>query len=428
MVDTDLRINIKADGTKAKQTLKSVGRSAAIAGAALAAASVVAIKAYGQQELAEKQLQIAIQNKGATEADYQRLLKQSSDLQKKGIFGDEFTLTAQSTLLTFGEIDTVMAEKLIPRILDFIAKEKGFKSSMADALTFSKLFGRAVAGDTGTLSRYGIKLQESERELLNVASATERADFWAKRLTETHGGYNEEQGKTYAGTLKRIGNEWGDLVEKVGQGITEGPLEIGGLQGLLVKMQELNEVLAEDQGKRETLGNWLFYGAAGLGSYAGLTAAAFGINQITETVKNLMVAWKMIPAPVKRFGIPAILAVGTVGLALKHGEGKTTKEIAAEARGAFESGDIFSGISGTAAIPVNAVRDLLNPESDISRNITRSYERGGIYGSGGVIRTVGTLGGRITPSSVLPDEKLDRINYTLERILGVFDRGTPVPE
>lgn len=76
-----------------------------------------------------------------------------------------------------------------------------------DLQTAAQLVGRAMIGETGTLKRYGIVVQEGAD-----AVAVMRAQF---------AGMAEREGATLAGQLGRLSDRWDDFKEAIGQALVE---------------------------------------------------------------------------------------------------------------------------------------------------------------------------------------------------------------
>lgn len=96
-----------------------------------------------------------------------------------------------------------------------------------DLKTAAELVGKVMAGETGTLKRYGIVVGEG-------ADAIEV-------MRERFAGFAEREGKTFGGTLTRITNGWADFKEAVGTAIlsNDGMSAAGeGVIGVLTKMEQ----------------------------------------------------------------------------------------------------------------------------------------------------------------------------------------------
>lgn len=95
-----------------------------------------------------------------------------------------------------------------------------------DLKTSAELVGKVMAGETGTLSRYGIIVEEGA-DAIQV-------------MRDRFGGFAEQEGKTFGGMLQRVTNGWKDFQEAVGVAIlsNEGMgRSAEGVVGLLAKLE-----------------------------------------------------------------------------------------------------------------------------------------------------------------------------------------------
>ena len=74
--------------------------------------------------------------------------------------------------------------------------------------------GKALDGNVGALKRNGISIDENLFKTDRYAAVT-------KALREQVGGFAEEEGKTFAGSLERLKNQMGDVAEGVGVGAVD---------------------------------------------------------------------------------------------------------------------------------------------------------------------------------------------------------------
>ena len=88
-----------------------------------------------------------------------------------------------------------------------------------DLETAAQLLGKAIAGNTQSLGRYGIVLTESEKAMLKNADATERAEFYAGKFNERYGDAAQADFRTAAGQIDYLSNQFDDLKEAVGGAI-----------------------------------------------------------------------------------------------------------------------------------------------------------------------------------------------------------------
>ena len=206
----EVEIRVTADTKKAERGLQGLrgsldrfSRQARVAGAALTAFGVVGavglkklVDSAKEQEIGINKLNQALRNVGQTYASNQTAIEGVIDsIQRKTNFGDEEQRESLRTLITIG--GKYEGSLVALRVATDMAA--GADMSLAGA---SLLLGKAIAGETSALGRYGIKLAEG---------ATQTEIMTA--LTKQFGGMAEAA----ADPLTQLGNRMGDVGQKVGE-------------------------------------------------------------------------------------------------------------------------------------------------------------------------------------------------------------------
>lgn len=164
--------------------------------------------AAARQELAVTKLNAALRPLGPRAIEVSRALQeQASALQRVTRFGDETIIEGQALIASFNRNQQVI-EAGTRAALDLAA------ATGTDLRAAFQLLGRAAAGETSTLSRYGIILDEGIPKSERFAAAVEK-------INEQFGGQAQAQAATYAGRLDQISNNFGDLLEQTGAVVTE---------------------------------------------------------------------------------------------------------------------------------------------------------------------------------------------------------------
>jgi len=200
-----------------KKVQKSVGglsrflTTGFVAGAAAAALSVralvgafkSAIGAANAQELAVKKLDTALAPLGTTAASVSADLQAfAASLQKVTTAGDETIIEGQALLASFTK-NTDEIKAATQAALDLSAATG---QSLQSAFL---LMGRAASGETSTLTRYGITLDEGIPKSEKFAAAL-------AKINEQFGGQAQAAADTFGGRLKQLGNAFGDVTEGLG--------------------------------------------------------------------------------------------------------------------------------------------------------------------------------------------------------------------
>jgi len=162
------------------------------------------LKAFADAEKAASRLDHAVKNQGITSKGYtEALLAQATALQAVSIHSDEAIVETQTLLTTFG----LAGEELNKTTKATIDLASGLGIDLRSA---TLLMGKAFAGETSALSRYGLKIDETAKG----------ADKFAAVMTQVNqrfGGAAQAEATTYAGRVAVLTNRFDDLKEKIGK-------------------------------------------------------------------------------------------------------------------------------------------------------------------------------------------------------------------
>jgi len=167
-----------------------------------------------QQTQAQNKLALAMKNSGTyTEEAYKAALDYASSLQSVTRYGDEAIIQGQAMIATFSGLAGDALNEATEAALDLAA---GLK---VDVKTAFNLIGRAAAGNTAILSRYGLEFEKT---------GDKAEDF--RRLLELiqtrMGGMARTETNNLWGRLVQLKNAFGDLLESVGMWLDKsGPLQ-----------------------------------------------------------------------------------------------------------------------------------------------------------------------------------------------------------
>ena len=204
--------------TRASAGFKNMAAKLAIGVAAFYAASRAlrglirwmgdAIDKAAQQETAEKEMAAALESTGREVANNSKHFKEyASELQKATIYGDEQILSAQALMIQLTKLDR---EGIDAATKGAIGLASVYKTDLQAATT---LVGKALAGNFGALSRYGISVEQTMTAEEKRISLLEQLQVMYKRA--------EADTDTYAGKVKQLGNVYGDLKEFVAAAVIE---------------------------------------------------------------------------------------------------------------------------------------------------------------------------------------------------------------
>lgn len=200
--------------------------------ASVATMGVLAVKgvqAYAVQEDAVNNLNAALSANGDSIERYsQKFQDFASKMQSQTIFGDEATLET----MAYGRNLGIVASKLEEATTAAAGLAAKYNIDLNSAM---QLIGRASQGQTGTLARYGIILDDtlSKEEKFNQLLKIGVSNF----------SLAEAKANTFSGKMKQLSNAWGDMLEEVGKSIAEGANFKMMIDSAIKKIQSLTQWL-----------------------------------------------------------------------------------------------------------------------------------------------------------------------------------------
>ena len=228
-------------GLSAKNIFAGVagGLAAAFSTQAIINFTQASVEAFLEAEKNAQRLKFAITTIGGeSELQFERLIKQSQDLQKITVFSDDSIQQAQAALAAFG-LTADEIEKLIPKLADFAT------ITSQDIPSAAQQIGAALEGNGREFKKYGI-------EVSAVASRTENLSAVMEGLTKFQGAA-EEATKTLTGQLEQQKNEVDELQETIGGKLAPSWVRVKKLfleyiQAIISSKDELTlESIAKDQ-------------------------------------------------------------------------------------------------------------------------------------------------------------------------------------
>lgn len=195
-------------GNFLKKNMVAAAAATAVAFVAMAKVFSSVTEAAKAQENAVRALDAALLPLGASAGNVSKALQdQATALQRVTQFGDEQIIKGQALIASFTKNEEEI-KKATAAALDLSA-------ALGIELNASfLLLGKAASGETSTLSRYGIILDEGLSKSEKFAAALDA-------ITDSFGGRAAEVAKTYGGLTQQISNAWGDLLETIGFAITK---------------------------------------------------------------------------------------------------------------------------------------------------------------------------------------------------------------
>lgn len=192
-------------GGRSLKDLKAGYLAATAAVVAFGAALNKVVSLAAEQERVERRLAFAVQQQGlAVDRTTKHLLKYASALQQQTVYGDEAIISVQTMLAQLGNLSGTELDKATRLTLDF-ASAMG-----VDLKAAAILMGKAAAGSTEALSRYGIILDENIPE-------TEKFTELLGLMQRKFGGTARAETDTLYGSIMQFKNALGDVGEEMGR-------------------------------------------------------------------------------------------------------------------------------------------------------------------------------------------------------------------
>jgi hypothetical protein len=183
------------------------------------------IRAANKQEDAIRGLDAALSALGpSAEGVSKRLQEQAAALQKVTTAGDETIIKGQALIATFTQNEEEIKK----------STEAALNLSAAVGVDLNAAFllmGKAASGETSTLSRYGIILDEGIPKSEKFAAVL-------GLIEDKMGGRAQAAAETFSGRVAQLSNAFGDLTERLGEGITKNEGFGESLKDLTVFIQE----------------------------------------------------------------------------------------------------------------------------------------------------------------------------------------------
>lgn len=285
-----------------------VKKAAQIGAATLAAGFALAMKGATEQQDADAKLAASLSYMGAAaEGATKRLQEHASALQRVSKFGDDAIEQASALIATLGRGSEGEIKRATAVTLDLATALK------TDLQSAAILVGKAMAGETGTLSRYGIVLDQARVQ-------TEGFAYVIGELETKFGGQAAAAAQTFAGRITQLKNAFGDMLEDAVMPVIKGLTDFFNTGDNMSRM--LNGLQAGVSGLTKFIGDlFTFAGPAFNEFFSRLNFTP--ILSAFEKGKKLLMEWAASPALKSLMGMFGDLGslIGTVADAVMTGLG-----------------------------------------------------------------------------------------------------------
>lgn len=233
---------ISADfGTIFKATIAGFVSAEAIIGGVKAAWGALtdfvssSVQAYSAQESAVKKMTAALTAQGnATPQVIKQYKDMASQFQQTTVFSDELINEMQALLVQVGDVMPAEMEGALQAATN-LASGLGI-----DLRAATMLVGKAFEGETGTLKRYGIVIDDTKLKAQGITAVLDA-------VQSRFGGQAQAEAETYAGKLKQIANAWSEVQEIVGEIVVSNPIVEASLRDVMTALQGGTGAVIEHQ-------------------------------------------------------------------------------------------------------------------------------------------------------------------------------------
>lgn len=189
----------------------------------LASGMKATLGAATEQEDAIKRLSNALADLGPGASHVVEALSAQADaLQKTTRYSDDAINAGQAFAAAFVKSEDAL--KGVTQSAVDLAAGLGI-----DLQTAFELLTKASQGNTSTLSRYGIVLDESIPKAEKLAAVQQL-------IADRFGGRAVADAKTYSGALAQLGNAWGEVLEAIGNAVIKNDGIIASMKGLTASL------------------------------------------------------------------------------------------------------------------------------------------------------------------------------------------------
>lgn len=187
------------------------------------------IESFEQQEVADKKVEASLKSVGAYTPQLAKEYRDlAGEMQELTVNGNDVEESIIGLLTSLGVTQSQMRQTVMA--VNDLSTGMGIDLNSA-----AELVAKAMAGNVGALTRYGIVVKSS-------SDAAENADRVLKALQERFGGQAQAEIETTTGKVKQLANAWDDFKKNIGAsaflavGPTLKPI-IAGVQDLTTAVQ-----------------------------------------------------------------------------------------------------------------------------------------------------------------------------------------------
>lgn len=181
-------------------------------------------QSYEAAAVANTKLTTVMQERmNATTEDVKGVKDVISAQKELGVVSGSVQVAGAQQIGTFATQASTL-RTLVPAMNNLLAQQKGVNATQEDAVTVGNLFGKALQGQVNALRRVGITFSESEKNMLQHGTESQRAAILAQVITNNVGEMNQKLASTPVGKMKQLQMYIGGVKAKIGELVYEtGP-------------------------------------------------------------------------------------------------------------------------------------------------------------------------------------------------------------
>lgn len=290
--------------SRSKTTLDKWGNGLTKAGAGMIGFGAVAVAGLGhaamafeEAHLSEVKLENTLANMPKLAGENkQQFIDLAEAIQSKTAADADAIVEGEALLGTF-QLTADQIKGITPLVVDY-ARKFGM-----DIPAASVQVGKALDGSIGALKRNGVSIDEALYK-------TDRYAAVQQALNEQVGGFAEQEGRTFAGSLQRLKNQLGDIEEGVGRGAVDAFTTMAGSVEFVT-----GKLTAMSPATQSTIGKVATFSAVGLIAAGGVSTL---IGQLIKMRENFSAAASAIGDTAGKLGgLKGIagIAAGAAGIA-----------------------------------------------------------------------------------------------------------------
>lgn len=287
------------------------------------------------QTNAENQLRSVLANTGSGQDDFDKLLEKSSQIQSRGIYGDEAMIAGAGELATYISDSDAISSMMNTLANYAMGMSGGGEISSTQMVDYATQLGKALNGTYDGLKKKGFELSEAQQKVIETGTDMEKALVLDEIISESWSNLYETMSDTPEGKVIQLQNAFGDLREELGGKLYSTSSRI--VEDIANHWDTVEKVM-------DGVTNALHVAIAAFGLVAsiGMAAADFVVDN-----------WSWI-APIV-YGVAAALAAYGAYLAINNGieavsaAGKTVLTVAEYAHAAATGKAVAATTAETAA-------------------------------------------------------------------------------